>query len=63
MQPTYRLVDEQWTPLGEFAAETTDWSVGQEFFLGDGRGFAIVAMVPSVDGADGFTATWTVESI
>jgi hypothetical protein len=60
---TVRLVDEQWAALGEFTTDRLEWLVGEEFFLEDGRGFAIVAIVPSADPDDAFAATWTVESI
>jgi hypothetical protein len=57
----YLLVDEHWTHVGEYEASIPDWSVGQEFFTADGRRFAIVGIVPSVDPDSEFAATWTVE--
>ena len=47
--------------LGEHEAPKTDWAVGEEFSTADGQRFAIVGIVPSVDEAVEFVATWTVE--
>ena len=63
MTATFRLVDEQWAPVGEFATDRVEWLVGDEFFLDDGRGFAIVAIVPAADLELGDSGTWMVESI
>jgi hypothetical protein len=60
---TFRLVDEQWTPIGEFTTDRAEWLVGDEFFLDDGRGFAIVAIVPVADLDVGDAGTWMVEPI
>jgi hypothetical protein len=57
----FLLVDEHWSVLGEHEAPQRDWAVGEEFSTADGRRFAIVGIVPSVDGEAGFFATWTVE--
>ena len=57
----YLLVDEYWTHIGEFATEMPDWSVGMEVVLGDGRSYAIVAIVPNPSPEAEFAATWTVE--
>jgi hypothetical protein len=57
----FLLVDEHWSVLGEHEAPETDWAVGEEFSTADGRRFAIVGIVPSVDGGADFSATWTVE--
>ena len=57
----FLLVDEHWTILGEHEAQGAEWSVGEEFSTPDGRHFAIVAIVPSVDDGGAFHATWTVE--
>jgi hypothetical protein len=59
--PRFLLVDEHWTVLGEHDAPKTDWSVGEEFATADGRRFAIVGIVPSVDGEAESLETWTVE--
>ena len=57
----YLLVDEHWTHVGEFEAEIPDWSAGMEFFLNDGRCFAIVGIVPNPDPTSPYAATWMVE--
>ena len=55
------MVDDCWTHIGWFESEIPDWSVGQEFVIGDGRAFAITGIVPNPDPEGDVTATWTVE--
>ena len=57
----YHVVDDYWTHIGWFESEIPDWSVGQEFVIGDGRAFAITGIVPNPDPEGDVTATWTVE--
>jgi hypothetical protein len=48
--------------LGEFATIVPNWSVGDEFLVGDGRRLRIVGIVPAPDDVGVFNAFWKVES-
>jgi hypothetical protein len=59
----FRLYSHDWDELGEFETVVPNWSVSDEFMIGDGRRFRILGIVP-VDNAVGvFNALWKVEPV